>query len=60
MTPTEHANETTRLTGVVTRAKSALQKSMALVDKIEAKAKVRSAEEALRQHKLNYHVLTGA
>lgn len=60
MTPMEHAKEQTRMTGAVTRAKTALQKPMSLADKIVAKTRVRAAEEALRQHRLNYYELTGA
>lgn len=60
MTSIEHAKEQTRLTGAITRAKAVLQRPMSLADKIVAKTKVRSAEEALRQHKLNYYELTGA
>lgn len=59
MTPAEHTKEATRLKGAITRAKTAMKKPGSLADKIAARAKVNLAEEALRQHKLNYHELVG-
>lgn len=58
MTPEQHAKEASRLKGAITRAKTALTKPMALADKIVAKQKVREAEDALREHKLNFYELT--
>lgn len=58
MSPQEHQKEASRLKGAVTRAKAALIKPGSLADKIAAKSKVRDAEEALRQHKLNFYELT--
>jgi len=59
MTPEQHAKEASRLKGAITRAKTALAKPITLADKIVAKQKVRQAEDALNEHKLNYYELVG-
>lgn len=57
MTPEQWKAECSRLQGAVTRAKTTVKSAETLADKITAKAKVTRAEEALREHKLNYHAL---
>lgn len=60
MTEEQWVKERTRLQAAVTRAKTAVGKAPSLAEKIEAKRKVSQVEEALRQHKLNFHELTAA
>lgn len=60
MTEVQWKAEKTRLTGAVTRARTKLHQLVTLADKIAAKADIKSAEDALRQHKLNYFELTNA
>lgn len=57
MTPQEHSKESRRLTGAVTRARNKVATLTSLAEKVEQKRVVRAAEEALRQHRLNYHSL---
>ena len=58
MTPEAHAKEASRLKGAITRAKTKVQACGTLAEKLEAKQLVKTAEEQLRQHRLNFHDLT--
>ncbi|MGP0171283.1 hypothetical protein ACSVIJ_05295 [Pseudomonas sp. NCHU5208] len=57
MTEAQWKTEASRLKGAITRARTKVTKVVTLAEKIEAKAVQKAAEEALRQHKLNYHEL---
>lgn len=60
MTPEQHAKETTRLKGAITRARNNVKALPTLAEKIEAKNKVRALEDQLHDHKLNYFELVSA
>lgn len=60
MTPAEHAKKASQLKGAITRAKTKVKACGTLAEKLEALNVVRTAEEALRQHKLQFHLLTAA
>ncbi len=57
MTDAQWKKEATRLKGAITRSKSRVSTLVTLAEKIEARAAQKAAEEALREHKLNYHEL---
>lgn len=57
MTLEKYTQEMTRLTGAVTRARNKVAKLSTLAEKIAQKQLLKTAEEALRQHKLNRFVL---
>lgn len=60
MTQEEHAKETTRLKGAITRARNLMKVCPTLAEMMEAKLKVRALEEQLDNHKLNYFELVSA
>jgi len=55
----EYQQQMRRLKVAITKAKGRLREQCSLAEKIERKSAVRAAEEALRQHKLNYFELVG-
>lgn len=57
MNDADWRKEAARLKGAITCSKSRLHKAETLAEKIEKKAKVKEAEEALRLHRLNYYEL---
>lgn len=57
MTEAEWNKEAARLKGAITRAKKKVSQVETLAEKISAREVQKAAEEALRQHKLNFFEL---
>lgn len=59
MTIAQYDARHSTLMAAVTRARNKAKKAPSLAEKLEAKQAVRKAEDALRQHRLDFCKLTG-